>query len=121
MERIIRRRNAPIGVVLVLFAGACASSGSDVPSPFVQGDEATVGITVDNQDYRDATLYVNWNGVRQRVGMVIGKTKETFTVPWKDFEVKLEVDFVGGGGFEARDALSVWPGEHVDFIIMPGW
>jgi hypothetical protein len=122
MERIIQSRaRAPLGVALALFAAACASSGNDVPSPFVQGDEATVGLTVDNQDYRDATVYANWNGVRQRIGMVIGKTTETFTIPWEDFQVRLEVDFVGGGGFESREPIGVWPGEHVDFIIMPGW
>jgi len=121
MKRIIERRGALCGAALVLFAGACASSGNDVPSPFVQGDEAIIGLTVDNQDYRDATVYANWTGTRQRIGMVIGKTTETFTIPWKDYQVQLEVDFVGGGELKAWEPIAVWPGEHVDFIIMPGW
>ena len=121
MVPIIKRPRALSGAILLLIAGGCASSGSDTPSPFVQGDEARIDLTVDNQDYRDATVYANWNGVRQRVGMVIGKTEQTFNILWEDFQVKLEVDFVGGGGFEAREPMAVWPGDHIDFIIMPGW
>ncbi len=77
-------------------------------------------LTVDNRDYRDATIYANWNGVRRRVGMVIGKTSETFSTPWRNYEVRVEVDFVGGGEFRA-DEITAYPGDHLDFIIMPGW
>jgi hypothetical protein len=120
MKCSLRPRGAALVAVLMLAAGACANRRA-VPSPFVEGDEATISLTVDNQDFRDATVYADWNGVRQRVGMVIGKTMETFTVPWREYEVRLEVDFVGGGELKIAEPTQVWPGDHLDFIIMAGW
>jgi hypothetical protein len=76
---------------------------------------------VANQDFRDATVYADWNGTRQRVGMVIGKTSETFTIAWRDYTVRLEVDFVGGGELRAGDEISVWAGDHLEFTILPRW
>jgi hypothetical protein len=109
-----------LGVVLLL-ATACATRRGPTPSPFAEGSQEIVLLTVDNQDYRDATIYADWNGVRQRVGFVIGKTTETFSMPWRDYEVRFAVDFVGGGGLPLGERISVWAGEHIDFIIMPGW
>ncbi len=120
MERSLRSWGVALGATLALISGACASR-APVPSPFAEGVEATILLTVDNQDYRDATVYANWNGVRQRVGMVIGKTTETFTVPWREYEVGLEVDFVGGGELKVADRMPVLPGDHIEFLIMPGW
>ena len=121
MARSVSPLGVALGTALVLVAGACAGGRAAVPSPFVAGDEATILLTVDNQDFRDATVYADWNGVRQRVGMVIGKTTETFTVPWREYEVRLEVDFIGGGELKVADPMPVWPGDHLDFVIMPGW
>jgi len=108
-----------LGVVLV--AGACAPRGESLPSPFEGGNQGAIRITVDNQDWRDATLYADWNGVRQRVGFVTGKTTETFTTPWRDYFVRLDVDFVGGGALPAQNPIQVQSGDHIDYTIMPGW
>lgn len=113
-------------VLAVMLAGAagCAPRNAET-SPFQEGaaaGEPTLLLTVDNQDFRDATVYASWNGVKNRVGMVIGKTTETFTTPWRDYQVRLEVDFIGGGeNMKVASPISVLPGEHIDFIIMPGW
>jgi hypothetical protein len=53
--------------------------------------------------------------------MVIGKTSETFTIAWRDYTVRLEVDFVGGGELRAGDEISVWAGDHLEFTILPRW
>src|SRR5687768_9994826 len=60
-------------MMLGLVLAACAGQ-SERPNPFSGVGDATIQITVDNQDWRDATLYADWNGVRQRIGMVVGKT-----------------------------------------------
>jgi hypothetical protein len=111
-----------LGILLVLVAGACAPRPA-VSTPFTGegGGTPTLRLTVDNQDFRDATIYTNWNGARNRVGMVVGKTTETFTVAWRDYQVRLEVDFIGGGEMKIAEPIGVQPGEHIDFIIMPGW
>ena len=55
------------------------------------------------------------------MGMVTGKTTETFEMSWRDYEMWLEVDFVGGVELKTGGRMAVWPGEHLDFIIMMGW
>jgi len=114
-----QRSARTLGAVLVLVISACAPRAT-AGDPFGDG-EPTLLLTVDNQDFRDATIYTNWNGVRQRVGMVIGKTTQTFTLEWRDYEVRLEVDFVGGGEMKLGERIAVQPGEHLDFVIMAGW
>jgi hypothetical protein len=121
--RVRRIVGAPAALALLLVTAACAAFREDTPpSPFDGGaGEENILITVDNQDWRDATLYADWNGVRQRVGMVLGKTTETFTTPWKDYYVRLDVDFVGGGGLPSQQPIQVQAGDHLDYTIMPGW
>jgi hypothetical protein len=117
----MKRVRGTLFVALGLAATACARSVGSSPSPFVERAETTIQITVDNQDFRDATLYLNWNGTRQRLGTVTGKTTRTLTTPWEDYQVRLAVDFLGGGEVPLGDPILVSPGEHIDFIIMPGW
>ena len=108
---------------LALVSSACAGQRSGV-DPFRSGPggrELPVLLTVDNQDYRDATVWANWNGRKHRLGMVTGKTTETFEMSWRDYEMWLEVDFIGGGELKTGGRMAVWPGEHLDFIIMMGW
>lgn len=115
------RRGRAVALIFAL-AGLTACAGQrPEPSPFAEGRDVVVLLTVDNQDFRDATIFADWNGVRHRVGMVIGKTRETFRIEWRDYTVRLEVDFVGGGELKVADEISVSPGEHLDFVIMPGW
>ena len=121
MQRCFRPAAAASVVALALLAVACAPRNAE-PVPFTgAGADPTMLLTVDNQDYRDATVYANWNGVNHRVGTVTGKTTETFTIAWRDYQVRLEVDFLGGGEMKLGDLIAVQPGEHLDFVIMPGW
>jgi hypothetical protein len=113
-----------LAVSLPLVVAVCSAFREDTPpSPFENGGNVpqNIQITVDNQDWRDATLYVDWNGVRQRVGSVLGKTTQTFSTPWREYMVRLDVDFVGGGGMAPRDPIQVQPGDHLDFVILPQW
>lgn len=96
---------------------ACATGSPDNPMQLGARDEP-VRITVQNNDFYDAVIYANWIGsTRDRVGMVTGKTTETFTVDWRSERVWFEADFVSGGSvpFEPVD---VWGGDHLDLVIM---
>jgi hypothetical protein len=109
-------------LLLVVIAG-CAGRGA-AADPFRSnsgGSAAPVLLTVDNRDFQDASIFVNWNGPRERVGFVTGKTKNTFEVTWRDYQMWIEVDFVGGGELKTGRSTNVLPGEHIDFIIMMGW
>ena len=78
-----------------------------------------VRITIENVDFRDATIFANWNGARRRVGFVVGKTSETFRMRWLGERLHLEVDFVGRGGYRT-ESIEVLRGDHLNFVIMPG-
>jgi hypothetical protein len=120
----VRRLVVSLVALGLPFLAACSAFREDTPpSPFAEGGNVprSIQITVDNQDWRDGTLYADWNGVRHRVGTVLGKTTETFSTPWRDYMVRLDIDFVGGGGIPARDAIQVQPGDHLDFTILAQW
>ena len=113
-----RSRATLVGSLVLAAACSVFRPSVDPPSPFVEQRETTIQITVDNQDFRDATLWMNWNGTKQRLGTVTGKTTLTFTTPWRDFQVRLAVDFLGGGVLDEGDPILVSPGEHIDYIIL---
>lgn len=118
-----RRFSGLASALLLVVTAGCAGRAA-VVDPFrsgAGGREAPVLLTVDNQDFRDASIFVNWNGPRERVGSVTGKTKNTFEITWRDYQMWIEVDFVGGGELKSGQSTNVLPGEHIDFIIMPGW
>ncbi len=121
MKRLRSTLVTAVAGTLGLSAAACATGAGAPRSPFVESAETTIQITVDNQDFRDATLYLNWNGTPQRIGTITGKTTRTLSTPWEDYQLRLGVDFLGGGGMPLGDPILVSPGEHIDFIILPGW
>ena len=118
MSSPLRSRTALLVGALLL--SACAS-GATPEDPFYRtgAAESRVRLTVDNQDFRDGVVYMYWNGVRDRLGLVVGKTKKTFEMDWRSEEVQLEVDFVGHGGFRS-ETVGVWAGDHLDWVIRPG-
>lgn len=113
---ILRDRVVLLLLGIALATSACASTPDNVMRTAI-GEEG-VQVTVENNDFRDATIYANWNGFRQRVGMVTGKTTETFTMDWRNEWVQLQVDFIGGGGFDS-DVVDVYEGDHLQFVILP--
>lgn len=115
-----RRAYGLATLALFLLAAACASDpGTNVMREAGSMREGPVRLTVQNGDFRDAVIYAYWNGAKRRVGMVIGKTDETFEMEWRGEIIQLEIDFVGGGGFMS-DRLDVYEGDHLDFVILPG-
>lgn len=106
------------GLVLLIVLTACASSREGVNVMRTAGGGQNVQLTVENNDFRDASIYASWNGMRERVGMVTGKTRETFEMRWRSEQVRLEVDFIGGGGFWS-DVIEVYEGDHLNFVILP--
>jgi len=114
-----------VGAAACLLASAsCASAGrASSQDPFagsVAGFGDPIRVTIQNNDFRDANVYGYWNGVRERVGMVTGKTSKTFDTTWKSETFSFYVNFVGGGEYYS-ETIEVWPGDHLDFVIMPGW
>jgi hypothetical protein len=79
---------------------------------------SVVQLTVQNNDFKDATVYAVWEGgVRRRIGTVTGKTSATFTFDWVSHIIRVEADFVAGDGF-LSDPIEVWKGDHLNLVIM---
>lgn len=103
-------------------SAACGGGPSpgDLGSPFDRDSaDRSVRLTVQNNDFLDAVIYAHWNGLRQRVGAVTGKTSTTFTMEWRGELVRLEVELIGSDDGYTSEQISVTEGDHLDFVILP--
>ena len=110
-------RAAVLSAALLL---GCSGGSRNRSAPLfgaVRGSGA-VTVTIQNNDFKDAVIYANWQGTnRRRVGLAIGKTTQTFTMEWQAESVQFVADFIAGGTFPF-DVISVFEGDHLDLIIM---
>ena len=119
-----RRIACGLALVAAALGSGCASAnelaGSGVDDPMAPNDKfgSVVRLTVQNNDFKDATVYAVWDGGnRRRIGMVTGKTSATFTFDWVSHRIHIEADFIAGEGF-VSDEIEVWEGDHLDLVIM---
>jgi hypothetical protein len=113
------RRAALVGLVALV---GCVSGGGEAvqEDPFTDARSAQdVLLTVQNNEFLDANIYALWNGMRQRVGTVTGKTSHTFRMEWRSEFLRLEVEFVGSNDGYTSELIGVSRGDHLDFVIMP--
>lgn len=93
------RRPATVALLLVVALGVvgCASGGSSVDSPFNTAPaEGTIRIEVNNRNFNDATLHAFRGAERIRLGMITGKTEESFPLEWSASRaLQVEIDLVG--------------------------
>ena len=72
-----------------------------------------------NRD-KDATVYAIWGaGNRDRLGLVVGNTTQTFTAPYKAGDFRVEVDFIAGDDIVTEN-MGVTHGDHIQVVIPPG-
>jgi hypothetical protein len=105
-------------MLAVLAAGACSSSGRPIASR--DGAAQNVAITVENQNFKDAVVYAIWGaGPRDRLGMVTGKTTQTFTAPLRgSSDLRIEVDFIAGDDVVTQ-SMGAFQGDHIHVTIPP--
>ena len=103
-------------VSLALWVTACASSSA---TPFDQGGVSlgTIQVEVDNQNFNDATVYLQSGSGEQRLGIVRGKSVKTFVARLMGpYEVRLRVRLLAGGSF-TTEAMHAAPGETLLLIV----
>lgn len=105
----------------LLVAAGCSAGREEPGSPFdgTRGSQDVL-LTVENNDFYDANIHLSWGGMRTRAGTVTGKTTETFRLTWKHEWAQIEVDFVGSNSDYRSERVSVFPGDHLNFVIMAG-
>ena len=108
-----------LGAVMAI--SGCSTTPEAEGSPFDGSRGASdVLLTVENNDFQDATIHLYWNGLRTRAGMVTGKTTETFRLPWRSEWAYIEVDFIGARQDYQSERVDIYPGDHLNFVIMAG-
>lgn len=123
MKRLpVSSTRVAVGVTLLAASLLLGCSGSrSVRAPALFGaarGSGAVTLTIQNNDFKDAVIYANWNGsTRKRVGLAIGKTSQTFTIDWQSEVVQFVADFIAGGTFPF-EAIEVYEGDHLDLVIM---
>lgn len=97
---------------------ACSHNGERPTFSRRAGQGNQVTIVADNQNFLDATVYALWGAQRDRVGMVTGKTSQSFSVPFRGSDLQLQIDLIGGSSM-TTDHIGVFEGDQLDLVIPP--
>jgi hypothetical protein len=104
--------------LLILVAAGCGTLAGERDSTWTVADtrDESFSIEVRNDNFNQARIFARWNGDRRRLGEVGGNQSRTFNLDWRTQDLRLEVDFLAGGGF-VSDRISVNPGDRLYFRI----
>jgi hypothetical protein len=114
------RRTLPFraGIAALVIAAGCTHGtqpdvGDDpIPEP--------IPVHVRNENYLDMNVFVVAGGMPRRLGQVTGNSAADFTIAWSvayGQPISLTAVPIGGMGSVNSGALSVGPGQVVDFKI----
>jgi len=118
-RRSLRSRGIPALLLIGFTLSGCAMlPRGERPAPDAVSNNEPVLLEVNNQNFQDARIYVIWDGFRERAGLVNGNTRQTLRLQSRDGQLRVEVDFVAGGGY-VTDPIQVWRGETIQLIIPP--
>ncbi len=107
-------RTVVTAITLTLGLGCAGRKGADTgPEP---ESHAEVTIEVQNQNFYDARVYLLYFGSRTRLGQVGGHSTRTFSFAVPPDDVRIEVSFIGGGGF-VTEPMPVSPGDQLVLLI----
>lgn len=113
-------RVAAAAVVSLSWSG-CSKAMDTTRNPFAPGSstrEGQVSVTVENQNFGDATIHAVRGGERIRLGNVTGKSNKDFKVRWTfSLPLEFEVHIVGGQDCYVRP-MTVDPGDKV-YVRIP--
>jgi hypothetical protein len=102
-------------MIAVAGFGGCSGRKSAEAEPQPQ---AEVTLEVENQNFNDARIYLVLYGERTRLGQVPGHSTRTFSFALPPDDVRIEVSFIGGGGF-VTEPMPVMPGDPLVLQIQP--
>lgn len=85
--------------------------------PRGDGSRETITLRVNNLNFNDATLTLVTSGTRNRLGIVSGKSTQSFSVRWPNLqELRVQISVLAGGNFTTAP-VTVGPGERVELLI----
>jgi hypothetical protein len=102
-------------VATIVSCGGGAGNDADAVSP------ANVRVTVRNDTFYDATVYLLRGAARRRVGLVTATSTATFVLPRQAVaglsEIRFGIDFIGRRDNTASETILAEPGDHIELII----
>jgi hypothetical protein len=105
----MKRSHAVSLFVLVILVAASCSSGRGRQQ---SSNYPPIKVSIENQNFYDATVYLSWRGDRRRLGVVGGNTTQTFESQWFGPEVTIQIDLLAGGR-RTGDPIGISPGEEL--------
>lgn len=95
----------------------CNATRADPMAGRTGGGSAGIQLRVTNLGFNDATLTAITTGNRVRLGVVPGKTNQSFTIPWDALqELRVQISVLAGGNY-TTPSVTVNPGERVELLI----
>lgn len=101
----------------IAFASACVRGAAPSPFDAASGGDGSIQVEVHNFNWADASLYALRGAERIRMGVVTGKTDQTFEIAWPMTRpLRIEIDLLAGGRCVTRP-LTVDPGDRISLHI----
>ena len=97
---------------LALAATGCGARQPETKEAAERGPSLEITLEVENRNFNDARVYLLLFGERTRLGQVPAQTTQTFAFAAGPDEVRIEVSFIGGGGF-VTEPMAVSPGDEL--------
>ena len=115
----MRRRLMLLPLIVVLFATAqCSGRARDADSSTT---DENVRVTVRNEAFWDATIYLLRGADRRRLGTATGNSSATFTVPRSMIfgltDLRFIVDWIGRSGGATSESIVAQPGDVIELVI----
>jgi hypothetical protein len=106
----MNRKTAGLGLLLLLLAlSACSSRRGRRPQNNLY---PPITVSIENQNFYDATVYLRWRGDRRRLGVVTGNSRGTFESQWYGPDVQIEIELLAGRR-HTGDPIGVSPGDQL--------
>jgi len=106
----MNRKPATLGLVLLLLALAACTTGRRRQQQ--SNAYPPIRISIENQNFYDATVYLRWRGDRRRLGVVNGNTRSDFESPWYGPDLQFEIELLAGSRYTG-DTIGVSPGDQL--------
>lgn len=104
--------------VLLVVLAACGHSGGSDPGGVTPVPMQDLTLTVTNQDFYDATVYLMAGSNRLRLGIVPSNDQATFTFPWGDPRIRFQIVLQSAGSY-LTEYIAVSAGDALQYTIPP--
>jgi len=106
-----------VALLLPVVVMGCNATRADPMAGRMGAGSAMIQLRVTNLGFNDATLTAITTGNRVRLGVVPGKTNQSFTIPWDALqELRVQISVLAGGNY-TTPSVTVNPGERVELLI----